>query len=153
MRKDAAREHQHQQQELLKLREEQAAKLRTKDKEQDTLQASKEALQAKLRAKQFVTDMGSVRQQLKLVKIAQGQQRHAILQAKKLEQAKTAVQRKLQERASFITETDEVELENALRERVQEEVKYDFFIDTPKPNSVRRVSSVLSGFDSIFDRK
>ena len=56
-------------------------------------------------------------------------------------------------RASFITETDEVELENALRERVQEEVKYDFFIDTPKPNSVRRVSSVLSGFDSIFDRK
>ena len=54
VRKDAAREHQHQQQELLKLREEQAAKLRTKDKEQDTLQASKEALQAKLRAKQFV---------------------------------------------------------------------------------------------------
>ncbi|EGD72086.1 hypothetical protein PTSG_00102 [Salpingoeca rosetta] len=134
--------------------EQQSTQAASKEAKAQQRRALREAAREEKRKKTqlFLDGIASVRKELKLIKIRQGQERYAMDQAKKREHAKRMIQKKMEERVAYITETDAAELERAVLDRIHEPVKYDFFVDTPKPNTARRISSVLSGFDTVFQR-
>eukprot|EP00055_Hartaetosiga_balthica_P006281 m.19468 g.19468 ORF g.19468 m.19468 type:complete len:213 (+) comp5123_c0_seq1:86-724(+) len=101
---------------------------------------------------EFYFSMQRVQRELKDFKIEQGMENYHKQQEKEKQAARDAVHKKMGERSNSIMFENDTDLEHLLRERVEEEVQYDFFIDSGRSQQSQRIANILGDFGSVFER-